>query len=496
MPSTDVNSRNFVFDYRTEDLAQGNARVSICYIQYPEENDSGVTVLPDDAVIGRLGDISLEVRLTSNDLRLSGEELTSPIENTLRVRVKQPDSDGGSFNPCFLDRDGNGIVSRQDIDTLYANIPFVNPRLDINGDGVVNEDDYLLAKEYIGQLCQPDYFDPQNIYPVLDLDCFTYNQDDIYWYDDSGNDYTFRLAGDSTFPIKNEDGGITLGSGAFTGEDAPGTRRYFVRTNVVNYPPGTEFTNANIAAGTADAAAAERELFIPDIDQAFSFEFVFRFTPFLSHGQDIGGIAGPPESGQELRCKIFGYPNYGTGGFNFGTGYGNAAQAFDPNVFIPYYALSCNIYGGGGAGVQPGTWNGETGYPHPSEYPNLLPYSKLSGSPYHGFSADANMPLNLDPAFGFPTSLDKFYVTVVFDPYAGINKGSRIYINGQLANETWAKGIGIPHVNHSFVIGWNMQGGWSSPDGVDVYCLKIYDKALTQEQVANNYESLLAKYGL
>lgn len=504
MPSTQVSSRSFVLTYSADEMSQGDARIPVCYVQYPEENASGITLLPTDVSAGFLGSMSLKADLSAPNFVLEGSNngqnssVLSPVKNNLRLRVKTtPTGGGGDFDPCVLDRDGSGVISAEDVQNLYAGIPFVNPRLDIDGNGIVNEADYLLAREYIGELCQPDSFDPQNIYPVLDLDCFTYNQGDIYWYDDSGNDYTFRLGSDSAFPIKNEDGGITLGYGALTGEDEPTTKRYFIRTDVVNYPPGTEFTNANIAAFTADAAAAERELFIPDIDQAFSFEFVFRFTPFLSHGQDVAGIAGPVEVGQQFsRCKIFGYPNYGHGGFNFGTGYSNAAQAFDPNVFIPYYGFNCGIYGGLGAGTQPGTWDGETGYPHPSEYPNLLPYSKLSPNQYHGFdTGNGSISLNLDPAFGFPTSLDKFYVTVVFDPYAGVGKGSRFYLNGQLSNETAAIGIGMPHVNDSFLIGNNMQGGWSSPDGVDVYCLKIYNEAMTPEQVQSNYERLLEKYG-
>jgi hypothetical protein len=492
MPSTDVNPRDFVFEYRTEDLAQGNARVSICYIQYPEENASGVTVLPDDVGSGRLGDISLEVRLTSNDLRLSGEELTSPIENTLRVRVKQPDSDGGSFNPCFLDRDGNGVVSRQDIDTLYANIPFVNPRLDINGDGVVNEDDYLLAKEYIGQLCpSEDYFDPQGVYPVLDLDCFTYSQDDSVWEDLSGHEYHFNTeqAANIVPPIKNEDGSITVGLGQILPSDEGSVKRYFIRNNVVDYPEGTDFTDENVAAKTADAAAAYRELFIPDVDQAFSFEFVYKFTPQMIHGADILGLGGPPEGEISQRAKIFGYPNYGQGGFNFGTGYTNPNPA-NSFICIPYSGMECNVYGGYAPG---GGAADNINY----DYPNKLPYSLLSGSRYYGFDPrDFSSTLNLDSAFGIPNVPDKLYVTVTFDPYAGEGKGARFYTNGVLMFEDWAKGIGMPAANDDFIIGGNMQGGWSWPDGVDIYCLKIYDKALTQEQVANNYESLLAKYGL
>jgi hypothetical protein len=97
--------------------------------------------------------------------------------------------------------------------------------------------------------------------------------------------------------------------------------------------------------------------------------------------------------------------------------------------------------------------------------------------------------------FGFPTSLDKFYVTVTFDPYAGVYKGSRFYLNGVLVQENDAIGIGIPPTNHNFVIGWNMQGGWVTPSGVDIYALRIYEEALTPEQVQQKYQELLNRYG-
>lgn len=499
MPQIEVNPRSFSLEYNRNDFSQGVGRIAICNVRYPEENESGITILPDDVVSGSLGSISLNIDLSARDFELNGPSSLPLVRNSLKVRFKSiPPQGDGQFDPCVLDRDSDGIISKVDIEALYKDIPFVDSRLDIDGNGIVDREDFLLAQEYIGTICQPDYFDPQAVYPVLDLDCLTYEFGDPTWNDQSGNEYHFsKYAGvDAVNPIKNEDGSITCGRGAITGEDESDPRRYFFRQNAIEYPPGTEFTNETIAAGTADAAAAVREKYIPGIDQAFSFEFVYKLTPFVSHGQDVGGIAGPVETGsQHRRHKFFGYPNYGTGGFNFGTGYGNASEAFDPEMFIPCWGHTCNIYGGNGAGTQPGTWNGETGYPHPSEYPNLLPYSKLSNDQYKGESCGSDSSLNLDPMFGSPTSLDKFYVTVTFDPYAGANKGSRFYLNGVLVQENNAMGIGIPPTNHNFVVGWNMQGGWVTPSGVDIYALRIYEEALTPEQVQQKYQELLNRYG-
>jgi hypothetical protein len=519
MPRIDVSKHKFDFKVQGGELrGRKEIRLPICSIAFPAVVQPN-QILDTGIVSGFLGDISIETEefvsgyvLPSAVVYDAGQTDTGidpvvvpsdssesfVVQNRLVVESRRFETAQSTFRPCYLDRNKDGVVSARDVDAVYENIPFIDPKYDINNDGIVNSSDYNLAREYIGTICEgtpPPPPDPTGV--VLHLDCFTYNQGDYYWRDSSQYKYDFRIAGNSVDPIKNEDGGITLGYGALTGEDAPGTRRYFIRTDVVKYPPGTEFTNANIAAFTADAAAVERELFMPDIDQAFSFEFVFRFTPFLNHGQDVAGISGPAEVGEQFRrCKIFGNAEHGYGGFNFGTFYTPTPYAYDTNVFIPYHGLDCGIYGGEGAGTQPGTWNGQTGYPHPSEYPNLLPYSKLSSNRYEGRSASSgNTSLNLDPVFGFPTSLDKFYVTVSFDPYAGANKGSKLYVNGQLVSEEWARGIGVHPVNDAFLIGNNMQGGWSSPDGVDVYCLKIYNEALDDEEVYARYQSLLNKYG-
>tara|TARA_R100001163_G_scaffold65808_1_gene65100 strand:+ start:688 stop:2232 length:1545 start_codon:yes stop_codon:yes gene_type:complete len=454
-----------------------------------------------------LGDIQFEATEDIAQYELQQFEPSDFVENKLSLSTVVTFVDS-NFDPCLLDRNQDGVITAQDVQNLYDTyVNTTNPNYDIDNSGLVTENDRQLALQYVGTLCDTPIGDPPPVpQPVLNLDCLTYNQGDEQWLDLSGNDYHFAVTtstnGNSLPPIKNEDGSITVGLGPFLPDDPGGARRSFLREGAITYPEGTSFTSENIAAGTADAAAAERDLYIPGVDQNFSFEFVYRFTPFLNHGQDIAGFGGPGgQSSGGQRAKIFGYPNYGQGGFNFGTGYVNTAYAFDSDSFVPYRGIQTDIYGGYGAGTQPGTWNGETGYPHPSEYPNQLPYSLLSNSPYHGRSTgDPSISLNLDTMFGIPTSLDKFYVTVVFNIQEGQagpgQKGSKTYLNGHLIHEDLAIGIGIPNGTKNFVIGANMQGGWSWPDGVDVFSLKIYDVALTEQEVLTKYQENLNKYGV
>lgn len=520
MPSTQINASGDVF----------SATISGDEISLSNQNPQSQVQSFDlcDIVIERSGSVDFlqegyQNGMSIGSISFAAEEnmffyeleqlgLTDPVENKLTLDYVLTYIES-NFDICSLDQDKDGIISVQDVKSIYdLYVNTTNSQYDIDNSGLVTENDRQLALQYVSTVCEPVDEPPPVPQPVLHLDCLTYEFGDEVWEDQSDNEYHFsRVAGGSSeLPIKNEDGSITLGFGQITSEDDTDARRRFVRTCVV-YPPGTDFARIggngedrnirpNIVAGTADADAAYRELYVPDIDQAFSFEFVYRFTAGISHGQNVGGIFdgfdNNVETGsQNRRCKIFGYPSYGFGGFNFGTGYGDVAQATNPDQFIPYFSHEVNIYGGKGAGTQPGTWDGETGYPHPSEYPNTLPYSKLSNSQYNGYGSTAPVSLNLDPEFGVPLGPEKFYVTVTFDPYSVPGKGSKIYVNGEIITEANAIGVGMPAFTQEFIIGTNMQGGWASPQGVDVFCLKAYDVALTESEVQNKYQGLLNKYG-
>jgi hypothetical protein len=291
-------------------------------------------------------------------------------------------------------------------------------------------------------------------------------------------------------PIKNEDGSVTVGRAKILDSDPDDAFRMFRRLNVVEYEPGKSFTQENIENQTATTEGLYREKYIPDVDQNYSFEFVFKFTDDLPHGGTTDGTS---------RFKVFGYANYGHGGYNFGSHYNVSQFAYDPESFIPYYGLNPATYAGSGVDAEPGVPFG--GVPHPSDYPNPLPYSlkvqqRSTGvnNRYRGGRAVVqNFSLGLDYQSGLSDG-SIFYIQYVVSPSTQTVK---LYVNGveQTASIEYPVGIGLPHVNDNFVIGTSPQGGWSPPDGLDIFMLRVYDEALSEEEVINNYNRYLEKYG-
>ena len=104
-----------------------------------------------------------------------------------------------------------------------------------------------------------------------------------------------------------------------------------------------------------------------------------------------------------------------------------------------------------------------------------------------------NFSLGLDYQSGLSDG-SIFYIQYVVSPSTQTVK---LYVNGveQPASIEYPVGIGLPHVNDNFVIGTSPQGGWSPPDGLDIFMLRVYDEALSEEEVINNYNRYLEKYG-
>jgi hypothetical protein len=264
----------------------------------------------------------------------------------------------------------------------------------------------------------------------------------------------------------------------------------FRRLNVVEYEPGKSFTLENIENQTATTEGVYREKYIPDVDQDYSLEFVFKFTDDLPHGGTTDGTS---------RFKVFGNANHGHGGYNFGSHYSISQFAYDPESFIPYYGLNAATYAGLGVDAEPGVPYG--GVPHPSDYPNPLPYSlkvqQLSttgtNNRYRGGSAQLrNFSLGLDYQSGLSDG-SIFCIQYVVSP---LTQTVKLYVNGveQPASIEYPVGIGLPHVNDDFVIGSSPQGGWNPPDGLDIFMLRVYDKALSGQQIQKNFYEYAAKY--
>jgi hypothetical protein len=481
-----ADGKSFSLDVTPKSEQSLKQRVPACNISLVVD-ENGAFKIEEGA--SKLGDLSFSITVTGENYSTDQSDLT--IENKVIKKVvesQQPD-----FNPCLFDADGNGVVTKSDIDSIFdrSSVP---RKFDLNGDGIANDADRLLAYEYIGSVCTPAGFPDIEVIttPVLDLDGSNYDGSGT-WFDVSGNDYHFpvRTDGDQFMsPIKNEDGSVTVGRAKILDSDPDDAFRMFRRLNVVEYEPGKSFTLENIENQTATTEGVYREKYIPDVDQDYSLEFVFKFTDDLPHGGTTDGTS---------RFKVFGNANHGHGGYNFGSHYSISQFAYDPESFIPYYGLNAATYAGLGVDAEPGVPYG--GVPHPSDYPNPLPYSlkvqQLSttgtNNRYRGGSAQLrNFSLGLDYQSGLSDG-SIFCIQYVVSP---LTQTVKLYVNGveQPASIEYPVGIGLPHVNDDFVIGSSPQGGWNPPDGLDIFMLRVYDKALSGQQIQKNFYEYAAKY--
>ena len=104
----------------------------------------------------------------------------------------------------------------------------------------------------------------------------------------------------------------------------------------------------------------------------------------------------------------------------FGTGYGDTSTAFDPICLFRIAAFEPTSTGA--MGLVRSQAGMERLVP-PIRIPQPASILLLSTSQYVGRgTGDQSISLNLDTLFGIPTSLDKFYVTVVFN----IDEGQRL----------------------------------------------------------------------
>ena len=498
MPRIVVNNKSFNVEVDGSDTGQippggTSIRLPVCSLVYPP---AGEFMLNEPTGNSDLGSLSFSVEATGESFSSKNQPIT--INNKLVVKQVQVDVDDSEFRPCYLDFDKDGVISARDVEKVYRDIPFVDPRFDVNGDGIVDSEDFTLAKEYVGTVCQIGPPPPPKVMPVLDLDGSNYDGLET-WLDASGNNYHFSVR--KTFsngtgedrhfpPIKNEDGSVTVGLVKILDSDPNDALRIFERLNVVEYESNKSFTAENIENETATTEGVYREKYIPDVDQDYSLEFVFKFTDNLPHGgfSDTKG-----------RFKVFGYANYGFGGYNFGSGYYGYQYAYDPESFIPYHGFKIATYAGRGVDSEPGSYNNS--FPHPSDYPNPLPYSLKVlqigtgvNNRYRGGSAELeDFSLGLNSQSGLSDG-SVFYVQYVVSPSSQTVK---LYVNGveQPAEIKTPVGIGLPEQNAAFVIGTSPQGGWSPPDGLDIFMLRVYDEALSEEEVINNYNRYLEKYG-
>ena len=229
-------------------------------------------------------------------------------------------------------------------------------------------------------------------------------------------------------PQKTVDGYIRLG----LADGFPGAGGAHFRRQVVTVAAGDE---GDIEKYTKDA-------FIP-YDSSFTVEFAFKYSAGIDHLIPIGAAANKDN------FKFFGYTGYFTeasgGGFNFGTS--------APRIV--------------------------------GSYPDGTSIADKLRIP-HGLSFEV-YDLGI-PDSGIQFAYDEIKCQFVMDIENGVSK---LFVNGTLESSTSsAKGVGLSGSNQIFKIGQNMQGGWSTPQGIDVRRLRVYSNALSNTQIGENLLSL------
>lgn len=122
-----------------------SVRMPVCYVSFLSKGEE-----LDDPKTTRLGDIQFEIDVDA--VSYYCDEKGLDVSNRIVWNQKEFPVDDVIFNPCLLDVDRDGVVSKEDIEAVYgkANTPV---KFDIDGDGIVTEADRLLANEYVGTLC-------------------------------------------------------------------------------------------------------------------------------------------------------------------------------------------------------------------------------------------------------------------------------------------------------------------------------------------------------
>jgi len=79
--------------------------------------------------------------------------------------------------------------------------------------------------------------------------------------------------------------------------------------------------------------------------------------------------------------------------------------------------------------------------------------------------------------------------TFIFD-----GRNLRAYRNTSLVNSSTA-GFDAVKSTNTIQIAENRQGGWG-PSQIDLYCTKVYNRALTEAEIKQNFNALRGRYGL
>lgn len=155
----DVQSNTFTLQLEGQEL--GNSKIPLCVVKYPQVPSGDL--LEEGVDTGQLGKINLVVDADLRSFEPGGDSVKNiTVSNSLTVdQIQVPVGPDEPFRPCDLDVDGDGIVSQEDIEYVFSHNPGL--MFDVNGDGIVDDQDRVLAREYIGAICNgvtdPDFED-------------------------------------------------------------------------------------------------------------------------------------------------------------------------------------------------------------------------------------------------------------------------------------------------------------------------------------------------
>lgn len=122
-----------------------SVRMPVCYVSFLSKGEE-----LDDPKTTRLGDIQFEIDVDA--VSYYCDEKGLDVSNRIVWKQKEFPVNDVVFSPCLLDVDGDGVVSKEDIEAVYGK-PNTPVKFDIDGDGIVTEADRLLANEYVGTIC-------------------------------------------------------------------------------------------------------------------------------------------------------------------------------------------------------------------------------------------------------------------------------------------------------------------------------------------------------
>ena len=140
-----ADGKSFSFDVTPKSEQSLKQRVPACNISLVVD-ENGAFKIEEGA--SKLGDLSFSITVTGENYFSDQSDLT--IEN--KVIKKVVESQQIDFDPCIFDFDRDGVVSVEDIDKIFQS-GVAESRFDLNGDGIANYEDRLIAYEYVGATC-------------------------------------------------------------------------------------------------------------------------------------------------------------------------------------------------------------------------------------------------------------------------------------------------------------------------------------------------------